>query len=171
LTQLHTDSYTLSGDPWEKAWEYYLYGPLVKEYKMKGDIDFYLFLYSDQEREVDIKILMTVLDEGGETDLKFSSQFKNVDIGDESPESPLILSTYVNKSIKFRKGHSIVVEILFSEEAGASFYLDYGSQSKHSKIDFPGMVMPESIMLMLLIAPMIPIAVLKFRRRRELGVE
>jgi cellulose synthase/poly-beta-1,6-N-acetylglucosamine synthase-like glycosyltransferase len=171
LTQLHTDAYTLSGDRWQKAWEFYLYGPFENDYKLKGDLDFYLFLYSDQEREVDIKILITDLDEGGETDLKFSSQFKNVDIGDESPESPLILSTYVNKSIKFREGHSIVVEILFNGEAGASFYFEYGSQDRNSKVDFPGMVMPESIMLILLIAPMIPIAVLKLRRRRELGVE
>lgn len=171
LTQLHTDSYTLSGDMWQKAWEFYLYGPLEKDYKMKGDLDIYLFLHSDQEREVNIKILITDLDEGGETDLKFSYQFQNVDIGDESTESPLVLSAYVNYSIKFREGHSIIVEILFNGETGASFYLEYGSRDKNSKVDFPGMVMPESIIPVLLIAPMIPIAVLKLRRRRKRGVE
>lgn len=167
LSDTHTDSYTLSGDGWKKAWGFYLYGPLEKNYHMKGDLNLNLFLYSDVEREVDIIIMIVDIDEDGESDEKLSQMVKNVELGDHSPDEPVILPMYNNKSIKFRKGHSIAVEILFIGESGWSFYIDYGSKSKHSKIEFPGMVMPESLLPLLLIAPAIPLVVLRMRHARR----
>ena len=166
LPGTHTDSYTLLDDGWQKAWGFYLYGLLEQDYHMKGDLNLNLFLYSDVEREVDIKIIIVDLDEDGESDGKISQMVKNVELGGHSPDKPVILPMYNNKSNKFRAGHSIAVEIQFIGESGWRFYIDYGSKGKHSKIEFPGMVMPESLLPLLLIAPAIPLAVLRLRKRR-----
>ena len=167
LGTTRTDSYTLSGTDWQKGWLFYLYGPLEEDYQMKGSLDLHLFLYSDAERVVDMKVLVTDLDENGETDSKFSYQFKDVEVDDESPDEALTLPAEVIKSIKFREGHSIIVEILFKGEDGWTFYLDYDSTEKHTKVDFPGMVMPESILSLLIFAPVIPAIVMKLRGRKE----
>ncbi|UCD44383.1 MAG: glycosyltransferase [Candidatus Bathyarchaeota archaeon] len=166
LSDIHTDSYMLSGDGWEEAWGFYLYGPLEKNYHMKGDLNLNLFLYSDVEREVGIILVIVDIHEDGESDKKLSQMVKNVKLGNNSPNEPVILPIYNNKSIKFRAGHSIAVKILFIGESGWSFYIDCGSKSKHSKIEFPGMVMPESLLPLLLIAPAIPLVVLRMRKRR-----
>ena len=167
LGTTRTDSYTLSGTDWQKGWQFYLFGPLEEDYQMKGSLNLHLFLHSDKEHEVDMKVLVTDLDEDGETDSKFSYQFKDVGVDDESPEEALMLPAEVIKSIKFREGHSIIVEILFKGEDGWTFYLDYDSTEKHSRVDFPGMVMPESLLPLLILAPLIPGIVMKLRRRKD----
>ena len=64
----------------------------------------------------------------------------------------------------FRTGHSVVVEIWVTGEGGEKYYLDYDSLSKESVVEFPGIVMPEYLLPFMLIAPLIPLFVLKARK-------
>jgi cellulose synthase/poly-beta-1,6-N-acetylglucosamine synthase-like glycosyltransferase len=163
-----TDSYTVSGEKWQKAWGFYLHGLLEEDYNMKGSLDLYLYLYSDADRTVNIMIKIADFDPCGEMDHKFFYQVKDVGLGSTSPEDPVLLPVEVQKSIEFRAGHSIVAEVWVIGEGCERYFLDYDSASKHSKIDFPGIVMPESLLPFMLIAPFIPLIVLRARKRREL---
>ncbi len=162
-----TDNYTISGDDWQKAWGFYLYGPLEEDYKLKRGVDLYLYLYSDAKRTVNIKIKIADLDTDGELDHKISYQIKGVELGSDSPSEAIRLPVEVQKSVMFRTGHSIVVEIWVIGEGDEKYYLDYDSLSKESVIEFPGIVMPEYLLPFMLIAPLIPLFVLKARKWRK----
>ena len=121
-----------------------------------------------------IQIKINEVKSDGKIKMKMTKLFNDVELGDESPTEPIILVIDNPKNHVYEAGSSILLEIWVSNNEGVNsrtYYLDYDATSKNSRVVFPGMVMPESIIPVLLIAPMIPIAVLKLRRRRKRGVE
>jgi hypothetical protein len=162
LDDIHTDQYTITSHSWEMAWNFYLYGSLDQKYKMKGDVVYVLYLRSDIDTEVDIMIKLIEIDEKGKKKYKTSQAFEGILIQDESCQ-PIILEDE-NKPRMFRKGSTILVEIwtrLKEEGLGHTVYLDYDSQQTHSRIYFPGIVMPESILPFFLLVGSIPLIVRK----------
>ncbi len=162
-----TNNYTVSGDDWQQAWGFYLYGPLEEDYKLKGNLDVYLHLYSDTEQNLDMKIMIVDLDEDGEVDAKVSYQIKDIELGDVSPDEAIHLPVEVIKSVKFRAGHSIIVEIWLKGADGSNIKLDYDHEDRYSRVEFPGIVMPEYLLPFMIVAPLIPYVILKVKNRRK----
>ena len=164
----HTDFFAVSDVEWRKAWSFYLHGPLERDYMMSGKPVFVLHLRTDDEVTVDIKIKIREVSENGITKDMVNNQFKDVELEDSSKE-PIILEGGSVKSKKFLAGSSILVEFWFKHDSdtGITCYLDYDSKNSHSRIDFPGMVMPESLLFYIILAPAIPCTILKLRGRRE----
>jgi len=165
----HTDDFTTSNKKWSLAWSFYLYGPLEEDYEMRGKLACKLYLYASRECEVDVKLRILDLDEKGKAHTKVSKRFKEVELGDSSPDEPVSLEINVNKKKKFKEGHTILVEIWLRSDSNTetTYYLDYDSDETPSQIEFPGIVMPEQLLPLFLVAPLIPVAVLKVRNRRE----
>ena len=164
---VHTDTYTATSKKWEVAWEFYLHGPLEEYYELDGDIDALLFLYSGEECEVKLKIVIYDVTEDGKKIAKLSKVFNDVELGGESPEDPLVFNMGAQKKKKFDEGHSIMLEISLKSEAGTELKLDYDSEDQHSRVEFPGMIMPESLLFLLILAPVIPWIVVKLRGRKK----
>ncbi len=166
LDQLHTDRFYLRGEKWSKAWDFYLYGPLEANYMLDGNIDVYLFLYSSKTVNVDIKSRIIDVHPNGKTRIIDEKRFDDIKLGDSSPENPLKLTIKTQKAKKIKRDHSILIEFWFRMKGyDATLYLDYDFSSKNSKVDFPGMVMPESLLPYLILAPILPLIIIKIRER------
>jgi cellulose synthase/poly-beta-1,6-N-acetylglucosamine synthase-like glycosyltransferase len=162
---IHTDAYA-AGPNWGKAWSFYLHGPLTEKYKMKGETAYHLYLRSDAETAVDIRIRLLEVDERGRVKEKSELLFEEVPLDDSG--EPLVLRGVENPRM-FREGCTILLEIWIRAAAGGerAIYFDYDSQATHSRIDFPGIVMPEGLLPLLLVAPFIPAVALGLRRIRD----
>ena len=174
LGPLHTDEFTVPEHSSKNALSFYLHGPLEEDYKLSGRLDIYLVLYAESEGIAKVNIKIIEVKSDGKIKMKMTKLFNDVELGNESPTDPIILVIDNPKNHVYEAGSSILLEIWVSNNEGVNsrtYYLDYDATSKNSRVVFPGMVMPESIIPVLLTAPMIPIAVLKLRRRRKRGVE
>jgi len=163
--EAHTDAYAV-GPEWGKAWGFYLHGPLTEKYKMKGEAAYHLYLRSDSETAVDIRIRLLEVDERGRLKEKNEFLFEDIQIDDSG--EPLVLRGEENPRM-FRKGCTILLE-LWLRAAGdgeRAIYFDYDSHTARSRIEFPGIVMPEGLLPLLLVAPVIPVVALGLRRIRE----
>jgi hypothetical protein len=172
LGTTHTDSF-VPQNGWRIAWGFYLYGPLEEDYRMRGVLNAILYLYASDECDVEIRLEILDVDESGKAKKVASERFDDVELDDSLPSSPVELSIEMKKSRKFEEGHSILVEILFKtkgkdEVDGSTVFLAYDSISAHSRIEFPGIVMPESLLPLVLIVPLIPLVASKARKRRNL---
>lgn len=164
LEHLHTDCIEIKNSGWHKAWAFYLYGPLDSDYDMKGRIDANLHLYADNACDVKTRIRIIDVDEEGRLKTRITETFE-VELGNKSPTQPVLLKIENSKVKKFETGHSILVEIWLKSDDGdrdaTTYFLDYGFLNKHSRLEFPGMVMPENLMHMIVIVPIITIIIHK----------
>jgi len=174
-TSLVTTHTTDSFNPrkgWRKAWDFYLYGPLDVDYDMRGKLKAYLYLYASNVSEVEIRLEILDVDGTGKAKHVDSERFDDVELNDSLPSSPVELSFDLTKSYKFKEGHSILFEIWIKIQGrdriqDLTVYLAYDSSSANSRIEFPGIVMPESLLSFMLIAPLVPLMVRKFRRWKK----
>jgi cellulose synthase/poly-beta-1,6-N-acetylglucosamine synthase-like glycosyltransferase len=167
----HTDSFN-PREGWRKAWGFYLHGPLEVDYDMRGELKAHLYLYASNVSEVEIRLEILDVDGTGKAKHVDSERFDDVELEDSLPSGPVELSFDLTKSYEFEEGHSILVEIWIKMQGqdriqGLTVYLAYDSYSAHSRIEFPGVVMPESLLSFVLIAPLVPLMVRKFRRWRR----
>jgi len=168
----HIDSYAAPNKKWHRAWSFYLYGPLEEDYKLKGRIVFRLYLYASEESEVDIKFKIRDVDPNGKIKNKVDIRFEEVELGASPPSEAVCLESDPVKSKKFKADHTILVEIwLKSDEKGTTYYFEYDSEDEHSQIEFPGIIMPESVLPFIVVATLIPMAVLKIKNRRKKDVK
>ncbi len=172
LGTTHTDSF-IPQNGWRMAWGFYLYGPLEEDYKMRGAINALLYLFASDECYVEVRLEILDVDESGKAKKVAYERFDDVELDDSLPISPVELSIEMKKARKFEEGHNILVEIWFKtkgkdEVENITVYLAYDSISAHSRIEFPGIVMPESLLPFVLIAPLIPLIASKARKRRKL---
>jgi cellulose synthase/poly-beta-1,6-N-acetylglucosamine synthase-like glycosyltransferase len=167
LGSLYTDDIEIKNSSWCKAWRFYLHSPLDTYYDMKGRIDLNLYLYADTDCDAKIRIKIIDVDEDGRLKTKITENFE-VKLGKESPTQPVLLKIENSKIKKFEVGHSILVEIWLKNDDddhdSRAYYLDYDSLNKHSRIEFPGMVMPENLTPLITIASIITIVMYKNKR-------
>jgi len=162
-----TDRHVAIPDHWAKAWGFALYGPLEAVYKLKWGLKAHLCLYSDQQGEVDVRIKVLQLDERGRVKRVIDHVFEGVELGDQAPDEPIELFIDTHRAKRFDAGDSIIVEIWFrSTGESRRFYIEYDSVDTPSRVEFPGIVMPEGLMPVLLVAPFIPAIVKWFLRSR-----
>jgi cellulose synthase/poly-beta-1,6-N-acetylglucosamine synthase-like glycosyltransferase len=164
----HTDAYTISTTSWRLGWSFHLYGSLERDYKMNGRLVFILPLRSDKEADVDIRIRVREIDENGITKGMVNEEWKEIEL-EREPEDPIILEGKPVHSKKFSVGSSLLVEIWFKGDPKDEItcYFDYDSEEKHSRVELPGIVMPESLLPVMLIAPVIPVIIWKMKERKE----
>jgi hypothetical protein len=122
--------------------------------------------------EVEIRLEILDVDGTGKAKHVDSERFDDVELDDSLPNCPVELSFDLTKSYEFDVGHSILFEIWIKIQGrdriqDLTVYLAYDSISTHSRIEFPGIVMPESLLSFMLIAPLVPLMVRKFRRWRK----
>jgi len=165
LGETHTDEWKNPGVPgWYKVWEFYLYGPLEKEYKLEGNIVYYVYLYCSKAHVTPMMFHIYDVDPSGLTApiLVHSDEFK-VRLRSSSPPRPIVLKGEKIKPYKFPSGHTISIRIDVYDDGKAErvYLFDYDSKEKHSYADFPGIVVPEKMLPSSILAFLI----LAFRQR------
>ena len=171
LGATHTDSFTPQ-EGWRKAWGFYLHGPLEEDYDMRGWVKAYLYLYASNVSQVEIRLKILDVDVNGRAKHVHSESFDATELGDGVPSSPVELSFHLLKGYEFEVGHSILVEIWMKIKGrdriqGLTVYVAYDSSSAHSRIEFPGIVMPESLLPLVLVAPLVSLMVRRYRMWRK----
>lgn len=162
-----SDYFTLSSG-WREAWSFRLYGPLKHDCILNGRLTFVLYLRADEKTEVDIMIkIMEVAEDGDERDM-VNYKFDGVKLED-SPDGLVILEGKAVNSKKYLAGYSILTEIWLKSKEGEGImcFFEYDSGKKHSRIEFPGIVMPESLLPLMIVSPLIPLAVFMMKTRKE----
>ena len=167
LRRTRTDSYATSNAGWNLAWSFYLYSPLEQDYTIKGRLLFVLYLYAGRECKVGIWFKIREVDEYGRITNAANIRFRDVDLTTSPPSAPTLLESDAVKSITFEEGNTILVEIRLKSdnEEETTYFFEYDSNEKNSRIEFPGVVVPENVLPLIFIAPFIPIAVFKMKTR------
>jgi hypothetical protein len=167
LGKLHTDSFSIQNE-WKKAWGFYLNGPLVEIFNMRGEIKAILFLYANTNFIADIRFVLLDVDQNGGAIEVTSTRLNDINLDCNLSKSPVNISLEIEKSMKFAEGHSICAEIWIKSENSCdqdtTVYFAYDSYIARSRIELPGIVMPESLLSFLFIAPIIPFIIKKTRR-------
>jgi len=65
--------------------------------------------------------------------------------------------------VKIERGHTLLIEV-WMRGSPALYHLHYGPEG--TRIEFPGIMVPENTLPLLSIAPIIPVAVLKMREKK-----
>jgi len=192
----HVDSLTVEDRRWHRAWSFYLYGPLEEAYTLNGRLVYRLYLHADRECWAALAIGLYDVDEVGRSERVGFSLFVRRLEG-HSTERPLILVTQILRSHTFKSGHTLKIAIWIKSlrvgdmGSGAvgdegrgphhpiswkmepvTYYLEYDSKERDSRVGFPGIVLPERLLPLLPLAPLIPalvwkMSVLKGGRRDE----
>lgn len=146
LGTTHTDSHTAPDKSWHEVWNFYLTGPLVQPYTLQGKVVFKIYMYASEAGKANVRFYIYDVNEtGGSTFLAQYDDEKNFDTS--SPSTPLEYTTKKIDPYTFDSGHSIRVRIdIRTSYPGRTYYFDYGSESKHSIVDLPGIVVSERLM-------------------------
>jgi hypothetical protein len=140
------------------------------DYRLKGELNARLFLFASEPLEADIEIKVYRVQENKGAKKVTSSRFRRVPLQEEIPSIPLEFKVVTRKQVLIEKGDTILVELWFKlrEPGGKStVYLAYDSEETNSRIEFPGIVMPEALLLLLLVAPILPGLMKVFRSDRK----
>lgn len=166
LDEAHVDSYYASSDGWKHAWSFYLYGPLEQQYNLNGKMAFVLYMYADMRCEVDVLFKIMDVDQDGKIKHKTNVMYRKLELDSSPPNLPLELKSKPIGSKNFKSGHTILVDLYLKRcgKEDVTYYLDYGSEERNSRIEFPGLVMPESVLSLIAVAPLIPIAIRVLRK-------
>jgi hypothetical protein len=157
-----------------RAWAFYLHGPLEVDYRLKGELRAQLFLFASEPMEADIELKVYRVHEKRGAKKVGTSRFRGVPLLEGIPRKPLEFKVAPRKAALIEEGDTILVELWFKlreSESESTVYLAYDSEEAHSRIDFPGIVMPEALFPLLLVAPLLPglMKVFGSRQTRSLG--
>ena len=153
----HTDEWKNTGTPgWYKLWEFDLYGPLVEDYRMKGNINYYVYFYCSRPHKAPYEFHIYDVDPSADTppvEVHVDRFIIPLEAG--SPPDPIKLKGEEVRPYIFREGHTIRIAIYVYDDGHEKrvYYFDYDSKDKHSYADFPGMVVDERLL------PSIPLAI------------
>jgi len=153
-----------SGDGWERAWRLLLERPLEEDFKLEGRSLIHLELSADANRQANIEVRILEVDEEGR--VKPIASARRVDVELSTHPLRVSLATDPVSARRIERGHTLLVEIWLRGESGV-YHLHYGSEG--TRVEFPGIIVPEKSLPLLPIAPLIPVAVLKMRREVSRG--
>lgn len=167
----HTDEWKNTGTPgWYKLWEFDLYGPLVEDYRMRGNINYYVYFYCSRPHKAPYEFHIYDVDPSADTPpVEVHVDRFIIPLESGSPPDPIKLKGEEVRPYVFRHGHTIRITIYVYDDGHKKrvYYFDYDSKDKHSHADFPGIVVDERLL------PSIPlsIAALMMGVRRRNGGE
>jgi hypothetical protein len=142
-----------------RAWAFYLHGPLEADYRLKGELITRLFLFANEPLEADIELKVYRVQENGPVKKVTASKFRRVPLLEGIPSRPLEFKVVPRKPVLIEEGDTILVELWFKlgqSDSETTVYLAYDSEEAHSQVEFPGIVMPEALLPLLLVAPLLP---------------
>ena len=155
-------SYDHPGGGWERAWRLLLERPLRENFKMEGRALVTLELNADVECLVDVEVRMIEVEEEGEMELLISARAEGIQLSREPRR--ITIATDPVSAKRIERGHTLLLEIWLRGDS-ATYYLGYGSEA--TNIEFPGIIVPENALPLLSVAPIIPVAVLRVKRKKE----
>jgi exosortase/archaeosortase family protein len=163
----HTDRWPNPGRPgWYKLWEFDLHGPLVEDYRIEGNIIYYVYFYCSIPHVAPFRFYIYDVDLSGSTSpvLVHMDRF-TIRLYPFSPPRPIVLEGETVRPYTFRSGHTIRITIyVFDDGLRRRVYcFDYDSRNKHSYADFPGVVVEERMLLSML--PTLIALLVEVRRR------
>ena len=144
---------------WMRAWAFYLHGPLKVDYRLKGELRAQLFLFASEPMEADIELKVYRVQEKRGAKKIGTCRVRGVLLLEGIPRKPLEFKVAPRKPALIEEGDTILVELWFKlgkSDSESTVYLAYDSEEAHSRIDFPGIVVPEALLPLLLVAPLLP---------------
>jgi len=154
--------YRYSGHGWERAWRLLLEKPLEEDFKLEGRSLTILELSAKEELQVDVEVRLLEVDERGGIELITSAKVRDIELSDEPLK--LSIATEPVSSRRIESGHILLVEIWLRGETGI-YHLHCGCEG--TRVEFPGIIVPEKTLPLLSLAPLIPVAVLRVKRRKS----
>ncbi len=164
----HRDRWRNTGVPgWYELWEFDLYGPLVEDYEMEGNVVYYVYFYCSKPHDTSYEFRIYDIDPSGGTPPRLVHVDKfMIHLDPISPPAPIKLEGDNVNPYTFSSGHTIRIAIYVYDDAAErrDYFFDYDSVDKHSYADFPGIVIEERVFSSI---PLIAIALLLEVRRRD----
>ena len=170
-TPSYTDSYT-GGFGWKEAWAFYLYGPLVEDYTISGKANYTLWLHIED-------------DIPGTTIIWTHIRFKIYDVDKDGDlthvhtDGPYRIKLVENRPTKyeyegdtistytFEEGHTIKLGVEIYVTPHIDYILEYDSETRHSYLELPGIVVEENVVALMGMAPLLPWLTRAFSRGRR----
>jgi hypothetical protein len=157
-----TANYTHLGGGWERAWSLLLEKPLDEDFKMEGRILLTFELSADARRRVDIEVRLLEVDEVGKVEPLTSAGVEDLELSQEPMR--LSIATEPVSSKRIERGHTLLIEVWLRGDP-ATYYMRCGSEA--TRIEFPGIIVPENTLPLLSVTPLIPVAVLRVKKRKK----
>ncbi len=151
-----------SGTGWERAWRLLLERPLTEDFKLEGRCLITLEISAERDVKVDLEVRLLEVDEEGGISLIASTRVRDVELSAESIR--VSTATEPLSAVKIERGHTLLIEV-WMRGSPALYHLHHGPEG--TRIEFPGIMVPENTLPLLSIAPIIPVAVLKMREKKE----
>ncbi len=140
-------------------WAFYLHGPLEADYLLNGELIARLFLFANEPLETDIELKVHRVQEDKGVKKVSSNKFRGIPLWEGIPAEPLEFKVVPRKPVLIEEGDTVLVELWFKlgqSEGEPTVYLAYDSEEAHSRVEFPGIVLPEALLPLLLVAPLLP---------------
>ncbi len=138
---------------WVDMWDFYLYGPLEEGYSIQGSLRYVVWLHLDSfpsgKTQYKTYVNFTIFD----VDEYGASTEVNTDVFSITLKGNAKKFTFTGSSISeysFDAGHTIRLRISIYDGYCLDYILEYDSESRHSYMDLPGMVVPERLTWLLL---------------------
>jgi hypothetical protein len=169
LGPTHTDILNITASELKRVFTFYLYGALNSDYELLGKLRFVLYLYASKGSDVDVTIRIRDVGANGIVGDDVNTSIEGLVLG-TYPSNPVVVESEPINLKRFGAGDSILVELwLRGNQDDTVYYFDYGSNERCSRIEFPGIVMPEALLPLMPIAPAIPSLVFILCRRKTFG--
>jgi|GEM_PF-5999717 len=166
-TELNPEPREDDYNPPEQSYRFYLYGPLVDEYRMDGVVLYHVWIEADRDGVCSVLMRIYDVDEDGVHEPVHEDHFEvRVREGLHPYDLRGEWATHT-----FRSGHTICVEFTIAHMPELYAFL-YDSEETHSYVDMPGVVVDEAVLWAVAFVYAIPVAVIlakKFRGSRVPG--
>lgn len=155
-----------------EMWNFYLYGPLETSYNLQGSVKYVLWLHIDSSPKEKksfstyIRLKIYDVDESGNSN-EVSSETFRIKLTKKPKE--FVLDVDPISEHNFAVGPTVRLGIEILDCFGLDYIIEYDSESRHSHIDLPGMVVPdklEHLCLLAFITPMFKSASGRAREKR-----
>jgi len=156
----HPDPYTGSLIPqWVEMWSFYLYGPLEESYTLTGEVKYVVWLHLQLNPEgktsywTYIRFNISDVDALGNSVPVHSDTFR-IKLSNKPTQHSFIGGAIPPHT--FAAGHTIRLSIEIFDGFKLTYVLEYDSESRHSYIDLPGIVVSENLTSLLYLAFAVP---------------
>ena len=147
----------VTGSSWDVGWNFYLYGALDSRYTLSGKLEYHMYISTDQTEDVETRLRFDIydVDESGSSTLIHTDTSKTIKV--KSKDSLHVFKGDSISSYTFQAGHTIRLRVSIFTTVNCTLQFSYDSADNHSFIEFPGIIVPESILPMIIVAPFIPV--------------
>lgn len=165
----HLDVY--QGGLWPgyvEMWAFLLHGSLESDYYLQGAVDYEVWMHlktyppGKTSYQTYVKFTLYDVDEYGSYSPVHTDTF-NLKLT-QNPKRFRFKGDDIDEHI-FAEGHSIRLGIEVFDGFLLKYALEYDSESRHSNIDLPGMVVPERVLNPYVVVPLVAVTILRRRRK------